>query len=852
MRWLQTEYIWKGIYLGLLLFAALHEPDWQTLGLVNLCTLAGLVLCLGIAAGRKLAQGYRLRGRALAFLLFLLLESPSLVYTGVLAGTAIGALYFVPAPPVVVVVDNSQSMDADAPAVPDSAAAAEPLWRQFLMFAAGGALLGCLFGGLRTVQRRSARIALNLALAVVLVAGALALFGTFADLGVQLPFTLPRLQMVPTIFAVQLLIGIVVFYLLTFAGREEESEIEIGAMCAALGLSLWMLTDNTHAPPAWRSLSFILPVALFGIYTTRVLPGLRVFKYSLRGLNYLQLGRFRLSLLCLRRALQLDPRNRLARDVLWSVHRAIDYSQLPNDPELLALIDLDVCMQRAGDLLVQGSPSPPRLQEAHRLLDLVMSQRPAWAAQVQYWRAVAHTHARQYDRAAAELQQVLDHSTYPADDPVRQAVLLQAWQLALTLHDELRRRVGLPQLAQPGRRMEAIAAVERHLARNPDDKSIWNLKQLLYQDLTEAEYQHAAGADDVAAPHFDHAHAQQLGLALINDPTRWQRGGEYLRMAARGTPASGVGLFVQVAQANQRAGNAPGARHHYELAKRTGRSVGAKNLPDEERSAYFSTVKLLAEDAMARGDTDAAIENYQLFSESERSGVETLRVLAELYERKGDALAALRATEQALAYQARDQDLLARKDRYYYSVMPDQLRARLDSVRGCFDVGYCLRKARSVLDMKNLDADLLDWAQHLIELARIAQPDGITARLLQARARLRRGEVNEAVAVLEETRNPKPERFASEDEEESWFLCSRLLGDLYLNEQNKPDLAVPCYGDFRKSAKSGADTIYKLGRCYEQLGDVARARRYYEQVTTYENHPLAMEARDALYRLQAS
>ncbi|HJT77693.1 MAG TPA: tetratricopeptide repeat protein, partial [Gemmataceae bacterium] len=468
-----------------------------------------------------------------------------------------------------------------------------------------------------------------------------------------------------------------------------------------------------------------------------------------------------------------------------------------------------------------------------------------------YWRAVAHTHARRYDEAAVELEHVLDPSHYGPGNPQRHNVLLSAWQLALLLHDELRRRVGQPQLALPGRRMEAIAAVERHLAEQPDDQTVWGLKRLLYQDVAEAEYNHAAGADDVAAPHFDHAYAQQLGLALINDPARWQRGGEYLRMAARGTPSSGTTLFVQIAQANQRAGNAEGARHHYELAKRTGRSVGPKNLPDEERAAYFSTVKLLADDAMARGDTDAAIENYQLFTESERSGVETLRVLAELYERKGDALAALRVTEQALAYQGRDKDLLARKDRYYYSVMPDDLRARLDSVRGSFDVGYCLRKAKSVLDLRELDAELLDWAQHLIELARVAQPEGVTARLLLARARLRRGEVNEAVALLEELRNPKPERFESEDEEDAWFLGARLLGDLYLNELNRPELAVPCYADFRKSSKSGADTAYKLGRCYEQLGDVARAKRYYEQVTTYENHPLVGEARDALYRIQA-
>jgi tetratricopeptide (TPR) repeat protein len=596
---------------------------------------------------------------------------------------------------------------------------------------------------------------------------------------------------------------------------------------------------------------FLLPVALYFVYTTRILPGLRVFKHALRGLSYLQMGRFRLSLLSLRRALQRDPRNSLARETLWRVHRSIDYEHLPNDPELLALIDFDLCLERAATLLLNPGPTPGQLAEAHRLLDLVIRQRPALAPPVQYWRAVAFTHARQYDRAAAELQPVLDHSTYAPDDPRRQGILLQAWQLALTLSEELRRRVGLPQLSHPGRRMEAIVTVERHLAEHPEDKAVWNLKQLLYQDLSESDYNAAAGGTDLVARHFDHAYAQQLGLALINDPARWQRGGEYLRIAARGMPSAGTSLFIQIAQANQRAGDGAGAWRNYELAKRAGLSVGAKNLPDEERQAYFNTVKLLAESAMARNDVDAAIENYRLYVESERSGVETLRILADLYERRGDPLAAMRYTEQALAYNARDKDLVQRKDRYYYSVMPNDLRARLESVRNAFDVGYCLRKARSLLDTKNAEVDLLDWAQHLAELARIVQPESITARVLLARCRLRRGETSEAVSLLEETRTPKPERFAAEEDEDAWFVCCRLLGDLYLNDLGRPEQAIACFNDYRKSSKSGADTSFKLGRAYEQLGDAARAKRCYEQVTTYEGHPLAPEARDALYRLQA-
>ena len=107
--------------------------------------------------------------------------------------------------------------------------------------------------------------------------------------------------------------------------------------------------------------------------------------------------------------------------------------------------------------------------------------------------------------------------------------------------------------------------MERQLAANPDDADAWALKRILYSNLTEADYQAAAG-DGVAAD-FDHGYAQQLGLALINDPVRWQRGGEYLRLAARGMPALGPSLFTQIAQAHERAGHAEGALHNFELAK---------------------------------------------------------------------------------------------------------------------------------------------------------------------------------------------------------------------------------------------------------------------------------------------
>jgi tetratricopeptide (TPR) repeat protein len=840
MRWLKSdyvEYILKGLFLGVLLFAALKEatppgpdqpePGWPALAQVTLFTLAGLTIGLSLAAVRKLREGYRLNGRVPAFVVFLFLESPGFVYAGILIGLIAGAC---------TLLHTEQD---------------RWLW---LETALGGVVLGLVFRSLRDVRRRWTRLGLSLFLAVFLGGVILAWLGPLqkplAELGIPLTLTNPLADGANLdVFAVQILIGIPLFYLLTFSGHEEESEVEIGAICAILGIALGMLVhgDNTHA--AFRAMPLLLPLALYMVYTMRVLPGLRVFKHTFRGLGYGRSGLHRHSLQAFRRALQLDPNNAAARNGYWNVHCALDLDKLAGDPQTLALVDFDLCLERAGSLLLQPNPAPEKLAEAHRLLDLVLSQRPAMKAPVSYWRAVAYTHIRDLDQAAAELEKVLDPAHSGAHDPQRAAVLFPAWQLALLLHEGLRQRVGLPQLQKPGRRMEAIAAVERQLAGQADDAAAWSLKRLLYQDITQAEYEEAAPGAGLAVESFDHSYVQQLGLALINDSARWQRGGEYLRLAARGLPAMGPSIFVQIAQAHQRAGHPEEAWHNYELAKRAGLSVGVSNLSAEERQAYFATVKLLGDAAMAAGQPDLAIENYQLYSESERSGLETLRTLAGLYEANGNVLAALLTTEKALLYNSKDRDLLERKDRYYISVMPEWFRGHPDRVPRGFDVAYCLEKARSLLNLREIDLDTLDWAQHLADLAYAAKPESVTARVLLARAKLRRGEKEQAAALLEEIHTHKPEKFSNGDED-SWYAACRLLGDLYLHDLARADLALACYKDFRQSAKSGADTLYKMGQAHEMLGDVPRAVKAYEQVAAYDGHPLQYEARAAVSRLK--
>ncbi len=831
MRLLQTEYLLKGIFVGLVLYsglllAALPE-DASTDGLTRfqLATLAGFGLALIVAACLRFRDALRARGRFLAFLLFLLLESPTLVYVGILGGAVVGLML----------------LRGELPRLDDEPRAA--LEQLFLPVIGGAALAGLVFGWLRQVRNGLTRLLLVLALAGSLVAGAfwgldlpgLDLFGQTA--GYQLAN--------PSAFALQLLFSLPFFYLLTFSGQEEESEIEIAVMMGMLALGLTILFAVNHPPMA--KVALLIPILLYFLYTIRILPGLRVMKHAFRGLSYARVGRHRRALLAFRRALHLQPQHRLARDGFWEVHRALDFEQLSRDPDMLALVDLDLCLDRAGSLLL-SKPSSEQLIEAQRLLELVEQLDPRRKPVIAYWRAVLWTHQKQLDEAARELEQLLDPGTFGRDNPHRRSILLAGWQLALQLHEGLRQRVGLPQLTRPGRRVEAIQAVERHLAANSDDPAAIDLKKFLYDELTEEEYNHGAGGEDLAAPAVDHAYLQFLGMRLIQDEARWRRGGEYLRLAARGLPELGPSLFVQIAQAQQRAGLFEESRHNYELAKRAGLSAGWRSLDDEQRQAYFTAVKVLAEEALGRDDLDAAIENFRLYSESERSGIETLRVLASLYERRGDALAAARATDQALQYNSSDPDLLERKDRYYFSIQPEDLRRRLEQYGPGLDVAYCLQKSRWILD-KFHDAEWLEVAHHLTSLVLVLKPESLVAKLLHARCLLRLGHREQAISLLEDVRGTeKPERFASSEDEEAWYTTAQLLADLYL-EHNRADLAIPCLLDFRKSSKSGAKTLFKLGQAYEQLGDIARAKKCYEQVTAYEGNPLTYDAREALTRL---
>ncbi len=636
---------------------------------------------------------------------------------------------------------------------------------------------------------------------------------------------------------------------LSSLGERDETELELAGAALTLGLAIWLLVPETM-----RLLAVALPLIFLTAYVRNGLKPWLAFKHTLRGWSAIQAGDHLKAFQTLRQAIHHAPRNADAQAAYWHVHRQISPQELLHQPRLLAFIDFDLCLQRVKGLLLQSSaPAADQIQEALQLLQLILDQRPHWQPVVFYWRAVAHAHAGELDKAADELKTLLTEPHYsPEQLETRQSVHLLAWQLALMLHPGLRQRVG-DVLLREGYRMKAIAVVEEALAKDPADAIALALKQHLYADLTEEEYLQGTGAAVAAAAdgpkRFDHGYCFELGQQAIQDPLRWRLGVRWLRIAAHGQPRSAPALFQQIAQAAEANDDPALAAEAWRLVKAWGKRLGPDQLSETSREAYFQTVKRLADEAIAKEQWEAALEHLTLYMTSPQSGAETLRQITELYERIGDVPRALVSNAQCLVYDARHPLHLERQDKYYYSLTPDMAQRHESLLKSAFDVGYCLRKGRELLDHRQSGPEQVDWALHLALLAGAMEPRSVSAHVLAGRCRLRRGEIDAARDLLEFARQTAEGQWTQHDSEEDWHLAHRLLGDLYL-EQGQPEQAIACFTVYRKAPQSGAATLYKMGQAYEALGDLKRAITCFEHVGIYDN-PLAPEARSAIARLKA-
>jgi len=460
-------------------------------------------------------------------------------------------------------------------------------------------------------------------------------------------------------------------------------------------------------------------------------------------------------------------------------------------------------------------------------------------------------HQKRFEPAAGTLSQLLNPETPGYHPAVRKQVLYEAWDFALRAHPKMVELLGWAELNKPGRKMEAIAAVERKLIASPDEPVAKDYRNVLYSQISEAEFVASIGPEGKPPKDFAYEYVEQLGLALVDnpDPEQRERGMDFLRIAVRGLPERGPGIFLKLAQVYEKLSDQENVRKCLESGKKVALAVGPSELARDQRQSYFDTLRKLADLADQRGDFEAAIEELRQYqTDGGTAALETYRKLAELYGKIHDAMNALLMTETGLTYNSTDPDLLRKKDSFYYSVEPDRVEKVKDRVVKWFDVAYCVRKAMWVLNAKDGGLELLDWATHLTKLAKVMKPTSHGVRLIEARVLLRRGERDAGLQILEDIHYSKEK--GSGEEEEAWYTTTKLLGQLYLEELSKPELALHCYQAYKDYHKSGADTLYQIGRCYEAMGDKANAIRFFTAVSGYDGHPLYWDAKDAVKRLK--
>lgn len=876
--WHRNEYILKGLFLGLWVFFALQVPDkpadaWKDIFWVLGWVGTGLAIGLALGIGRLMSRGVKPWDNWKAFPILVLLESPRFIYPGIMLGLAGGVMsgreFAEPwAKPLAELVGLTWADIKHNPPVGD--------WLGFC--AVGGAVLGFGLYRMRQMEAGPTRFFVCLGVAALMV-----YLASEYILEIKVPDPNDPDKKI-AFFAshdsrinlgIYLLLGLPFFYLLTFSGEAEESEVEIMTLCAGLGVALHLIGFAAAFPGIGSAAPFLIPVVLYFVYATRILPGLRVFKHVLRGFGYMHLGQLALAIRFFRRALELNPTSELATEGMHRLHNNLTLSTLDRHPDLIESLDFRLCLDRANVLLMTPPTSAAR-DEADRFLNLVEKKKPVYLARVDYLRVISLIHSKQYDSASDALARLLSPETPGYHPTVRNALLFDAWLLAIDGPKGLTDRLGWGELNKPGRRMEAIGAVERELRANPNNERAKEYRTVLYSNLQEGEFVASVAVGGIPRD-FNYEYVEQLGAQLAddNDPDRRERGLGYLRVAGRGLPSRAPSIFKKLADVSEKTGDVHTTRGYTEQIKRSGREFGPANFAKDQKEIYLNALRRLAATAEAAGDVikaeadaadaagdantreakdaeakpyyETAIADLQLYRDDGGGAVlEAYRKIAELYGKSRDALNAVINIEAALAYSSTDGDLLRKKDIYYYSVTVERLTRAKDGVGKWFDTAYCVKKAMSVLNRADADADLLDWATHLTRLAKVIEPASNRVRVVEGRCLLRRGERDAGVSLLEDVRESQK---GSGDEEEAWYNATRLLGQLYLEELNRPDLAVKAYLDYKEYHKSGADTLFNIGKCYEAQNDTANAIRYYTAVTVYEEHPKYWEAKDAIKRL---
>ena len=189
---------------------------------------------------------------------------------------------------------------------------------------------------------------------------------------------------------------------------------------------------------------------------------------------------------------------------------------------------------------------------------------------------------------------------------------------------------------KPGRRMEAIGAVERKLAADPNNPAAKE-----YARCSTRSFRRASSSPrwrrGKPPKDFDYEYVEQLGCALVDDadPERRERGMGYLRMAGRGLADRAPGIFKKLAEVYEQA-RRPGERQELrsKWPSRSASRSGPRNLaPDQWNSLSRRAPQARRPAPISAAITRRAIDELPRSTRriAARRALETYRKLAELY-----------------------------------------------------------------------------------------------------------------------------------------------------------------------------------------------------------------------------
>ncbi|MBY0587944.1 DUF998 domain-containing protein [bacterium] len=636
-------------------------------------------------------------------------------------------------------------------------------------------------------------------------------------------------------------------YLLLFAGRSEEAELDIGivALLLALGLAACLVSRTG------RGIVVLGPVALYALYCEWARRKMIVFKHVVRGIGHEQNRHWPEALIEYRLALMADPRSSASSAGSWRVHQLIDIDQIGGNNTLLSLIDTTACLDRANHLVSASDRSDKTRLETERLLDLIDRCDKTRVWQTRSVRLKLLSKEGLLDEAISLARPIRNLTTddFASLSSAELTAVQAIWEMSrqdpllLSRSEELLREGGTASF---------LSLMEWLIEKKIRNEGSLAHRPFLYRKLRRSDYEQArATPHKERFPKLDLPSLLEAARSLGAEPESGLLGVELFEIAASENPAGALLYWMEAAEIADRADLGTAVKLRRQIHD-VGLSRGVASLASDQRQAFDRAIKHLAQQAESIGDAAESVRLWELYAGSSSSGLQTREKLFRLYEQQGDSLAAIRQVEAILLFDLSPRERspwIETRNRLYAELDPAGLAARAQESQAFFQFRYCTRRAMQLLERGASENEISHYLQ-LAELGPIGELRLVNYVL--GRMHARAGRVIEAADCFEACcKDPLP---ASADEEESlaYHRACRLLGEICVEQIDQPRRGIPYLLLFKDHVESGAETLFLLGRGYEKLGDVARARKWYDMVSVYSSHPKVAEAKAALDRLAHS